>query len=276
LRWPGIALYRRLVNQCAAVIVHTATARDAICGTLGVAESKVTIVPHPGTPPSAASGPTPDELRARHGLGTLPVLLAFGFVHVDKGLDDLVAALGRLASAHDLPEVRLVVAGAVRPRVGLFRFFELRDRLYLARVRRMSRRLPGHTMVETGYVPDADVVGWFQAATAVVLPYRRNIDTSGPCSIAHALGTPVLASTTGGLREQCADSPWTFPPRDTRRLATVIARFLDAPLAAQAPVTGGTSAAEIEQVTAATMRVYQAATSAHVALTGSGRSRDAT
>src|SRR5437763_12579235 len=38
---------------------------------------------------------------------------SFGFIHVDKGLDDLVVALARLPR-----DVRLAVAGQVRPRSG--------------------------------------------------------------------------------------------------------------------------------------------------------------
>lgn len=275
LRGVGRALYRKIVSCCERIIVHTASAKEVMCHALGVAESKVTIVPHPETPPPVfESGSAPDELRQRYLVGNLPVLLAFGFVHVDKGLDDLVAALGRLAQLRTLPEMRLVVAGAVRPRFGIFQLFELRDRLYFARIQRTIRRLlPDGLVIHTGYVPDEDVVGWFQAADAVVLPYRRSIDNSGVCSIARALGTPILASTASGLREQYGESPWTFPPHDPERMATVIADFFAAPHGERTVgVVEPASSAELERVAAATVRVYEAATGAGLPLTEAGKS----
>jgi glycosyltransferase involved in cell wall biosynthesis len=222
-----------------------------------VADAKVTVIPHPeARPPRVVS--TAADLRERFGLGEAEILLAFGFVHVDKGLDDLVRALRivRGPAGPSLDRVRLVIAGTVRPRQSVFRLFELRDRLHLARVLRMARRGGlADTIVRTGYVPEADVAGWFQAATAVVLPYRR-IEQSGVASLANAFGAPVLASTAGGLGEQYDGSPWRFAPCSPGELATVLARFLAAPPDERAPAGGRTTAADMESVVRATLGVY--------------------
>jgi glycosyltransferase involved in cell wall biosynthesis len=257
LRGPGRALYRKLAAQCDHVIVHTQSARASLVVQLGVPEAKVTVVRHPeARPPRMVS--TAADLRAHFGLDDAEVLLAFGFVHVDKGLDDLVRALRiiRRSGSPSLDRVRLVIAGTVRPRQGLFRAFELRDRLHLARVMRMARRAGlADTIVRTGYVPDADVAGWFQAAAAAVLPYRR-IEQSGVAGLANAFGVPVLASTAGGLGEQYAGSPWTFAPGSPGELATALARFLAAPPDERARTGGRTPAADMDSVVGATLGVY--------------------
>jgi glycosyltransferase involved in cell wall biosynthesis len=260
LRGPGRALYRKLAAQCDHVIVHTRSAFAAITGQVGVPEARVTVIPHPeAMPPRLVSSAA--QLRDHFGLGDAELLLAFGFIHVDKGLDDLVRALGmiRRSGTLSLDRVRLVIAGTVRPRQGLFRLFELRDRLHLARVMRMARRarLEG-AIVHTGYVPEGDVAGWFQAAAAVVLPYRRT-EQSGVAGLANAFGVPVLASTAGGLGEQYAASPWTFPPRSPAELAAVLSGFLTAPTGERAR-TGGTPAADMDSVIAATLGVYDVTT----------------
>ncbi len=258
LRGPGRALYRRLAAQCDHVIVHTRSARDTLTGQLGVPAAKVTVICHPeARPPRMVSSAA--DLRGHFGLGEAELLLAFGFVHVDKGLDDLIRALRiiRRSGSPSLDRVRLVIAGTVRPRQGLFRLFELRDRLHLARVLRMARRYGlADTIVRTGYVPEADVAGWFQAAAAVVLPYRRT-EESGVAGLANAFGVPVLASTAGGLGEQYQGSRWTFPPCSPGELATVLGRFLAAAPDERAPAGDRRPAADMESVVAATLGVYE-------------------
>jgi glycosyltransferase involved in cell wall biosynthesis len=261
---PGRALYRALSARCDRVIVHTRAAQAMLTGAIGLPGRQVTVIPHPRAKPPRA-GSTPPDLRARFGLGNAELLIAFGFVHVDKGLGDLVRALRMLrASGTPLEGVRLVIAGTVRPRTGLFRLFELRDRAHLAGVMRLARRggLDG-LIVRTGYVPEADIAGWFQAAAAIVLPYRRT-EGSGVAGIAATFAVPVLASTAGGLGEQYADGQWTFPPRAPRQLSHVLRRFLaTAPQRRGAPAAGLSPAAgpapSLGLVVAATLDAYREA-----------------
>jgi glycosyltransferase involved in cell wall biosynthesis len=260
LRGPGRALYRMLARQCDRVIVHTRIAHAALTGPVCVPEAKGNVIPHPeATPPRAVSAPA--DLRVRFGLGDAELLVAFGFVHVDKGLGDLVRALDSLrrSGACGLGGVRLVIAGTVRPRHGLFVLFGLRDRLHFARVLRMARHAKvRENIVLTGYVPEADVSGWFKAAAAVVLPYRRT-EQSGVAALANAFGVPVLASTAGGLGEQYGSSGWTFPPRDPKELADVLGRFLTMPPSERAVNVNRRSAADIDSVVEATIDLYEAA-----------------
>jgi glycosyltransferase involved in cell wall biosynthesis len=220
LRAPGRALYRRAAALADHVVVHTGNALDELRGPVGATAAAAAVIPHPRTelPPAVRSAA---QLRATHGLGGDRVLLAFGFIDVDKGLDDLVRAFALLP---DRAGVRLAVAGAVRARHGVFRVFELRDRLHLRRVRALVAKLGVEGSVTfAGYVPGGDVRGWFELAAAAVLPYRR-IEQSGVANLAASAGTPVLASTAGEL-----GALRTFPPRDPVALAGVLHSFLRAP-----------------------------------------------
>src|SRR5439155_6166411 len=163
LRAAGRAIYRRVAGLADRVVVHTEQSRAALTGPVGAAVEPV-VVAHPRRelPTATASA---SELRARHGLGAGTVLLSFGFIHVDKGLDDLVDALARLGRR----DVRLAVAGTVRRRQGVFRVFELRDRAHLRRVRRLIRRCGlDDRVVFAGYVPEGEVRAWFELAAAAV------------------------------------------------------------------------------------------------------------
>jgi glycosyltransferase involved in cell wall biosynthesis len=256
----GPALHAYIASRCDRVIVHTSTALNDVTVRLGVPVDKVSLIPHPTCLPPAATS-SPDDLRARFGLGDARILLAFGFIHVDKGLDDLVRALSILGRTQaGAPEdVRLVVAGAVRSRRGLFRPFEVRDRIHLLRVISFARRHGlADRLVLTGYVPAGDVATWFNLAEAVVLPYRR-IEQSGVASMALALDAPVLASAVGGLAEQFADSQWSFPPRAPARLAETLERFLATSRSAQSQAASlRRTDDDLTSVVARTLELYHA------------------
>jgi glycosyltransferase involved in cell wall biosynthesis len=225
LRFAGRALYRRLADWGDVAIVHTRAAHDALTGAIGFDPERTALIPHPRRElPRAEISDA--ALRDRHGLRGTRVLLALGFVHVDKGLPDLIGALDLLArdSAHD--DVRLVVAGDVRSRSAAFKPFEWRDRAHLLLIRRMIRRAGlEDRVVFTGYVPDGQMRPWLNVAEAAVLPYRR-IEQSGIASLAASAGTPVLASEVGGLGREFSGERWQYPARDSERLAAVLSDFL--------------------------------------------------
>ena len=262
LRNPGRVLYRSLVTRCDHVIVHTNAARSTLTQQLDVPAGKVSVIPYTATPaPRGVS--TPADLRDRYGLGDAELLISFGFVHVDKGLDDLIRCL-RIVRRSDstlLENVRVVIAGTVRPRRGLFRVFELRDWLHLWRVLQMARwaRLR-HLIVVTGYVPDADVAGWFGAAAGIVLPYKRT-EQSGVAALANAGGAPVLASTAGGLGEQYEGSEWLFPPQSPEEFAKVLTRFLCSPASQRAGATAESTRADVHSALETTLSLYHSAIS---------------
>jgi glycosyltransferase involved in cell wall biosynthesis len=251
LRGPGRMLYRRAAALADRVVVHTASALDELRGPVGAKQPAADVIAHPRTelPPAERSAA---ELRAAHGLGGDRVLLAFGFIDVDKGLDDLVRAFALLRERQG---VRLAVAGAVRSRHGVFRVFELRDRLHLRRVRALVAELGLERSVTfAGYVPSGDMRGWFDLAAAAVLPYRR-IEQSGVANLAASAGTPVLASTAGEL-----GALHTFPPRDPIALARTLHGFLRAPAPQPDPAASGS---DLPAIVDRTLDLYASREPAH-------------
>lgn len=229
LHGPGRALYRRIARLSDRLVVHTQGAWDTLAGPLAVDTGRAEVIPHFSAPPPEPVS-TAEELRARFGLGGARLLLAFGYIHVDKGLDDLVRALVlmRRRDAGALRDVRLVVAGTVRPRSGPFRVFEARDRMHLAKVRRLAvRGGVADRLLFTGFVQEEDIAAWFDAAETVVLPYRK-AEQSGVANLARAYGVPVVATTAGGLGELFGGSPCAVPPRSPERLADALGALLAA------------------------------------------------
>lgn len=222
----GRAVYRRLARWADVVIVHTEAAARSLEG-LGIEPGKIRRIPHPRLPVPVSTCSAAD-LRARYRLRNCRILLAFGFLHVDKGLTDLVLALHHLRTTHPevTSDVRVVIAGGVRRRRRAFRLLEARDHWHALSLRRLMRRLwLNDRVVMTGYVPAGEVAGWFGAAEAVVLPYRR-VEQSGVAARAASMGTPLLCSTVGGLAEHPEDVAGQFPPRQPQAMAEVLLRFL--------------------------------------------------
>jgi glycosyltransferase involved in cell wall biosynthesis len=234
----GRMLYRHLGRRASVSIVHTRAAADLLANLLDGGRGRVELVDHPvrelqlGTraedaAPIEPAGPDADALRARHALGDRRVLLAFGFIHVHKGLDVTVKALARLRATEPdaLRRVVLVVAGDVRRREGIFRLFELADRVHLRRARFdiLWYGLRNHVRF-TGFVPSSDVQGWFETADVVVLPYVKT-EQSGVANLAIAYGRPVIASNVGGLAELFQDTGVMCRPGNADDLARAIARM---------------------------------------------------
>ncbi|HLI61616.1 MAG TPA: glycosyltransferase [Solirubrobacteraceae bacterium] len=218
----GRRAYRALAARADRVIVHTEPARTAYVRHLPEGPS-VEVVAHPRArlPPSPVSV---EQLRRRHGLSSERIVLSFGFIHVDKGLDDLLHATARLERERALDDVRVVLAGEVRRREGVQRPFELRDRRYLRRLKAIvAQERIGHRVHFTGYVPASEVRAWFEAASLAVLPYRR-IEQSGAGSLASGAGTPLLTTTVGELAQMSTLQP--VPPEDPDALADGLRRAL--------------------------------------------------
>jgi glycosyltransferase involved in cell wall biosynthesis len=221
-------LYYRAVSARADVVhVHTDRARAVLVERLGVDDARVLVMPHPvyDLPLGTMTGA---QLRARHGLTDSTVLLLFGFVHTEKGLRELVEGLEVLVARDGgvREQIRLVVAGDVRPRPPAFGRFEQADRDYLEAVRaRTDHGCLAGLVVYTGHVPEAEVAGWFEAADVAVLPYTHS-EQSGVANLAIAAGVPVLASCTGGLGELFAGALPTFAALDPDSIADGLAACL--------------------------------------------------
>ncbi len=247
--WLGRLVYRRIGATASCVMVHTHGAAETLSSLCP--RTKVRVLPYPMAP-APMEGTSEAELRRRFNLVQRDVLLMFGFIHPHKGLDDLVVAFStaRRRRYQGLDRLALVVAGEVRRRSGVFRLMEIPDRLHLARVKTLVRRLGlENSTVFTGYVVDRDICAWFQAAHAVVLPYRRT-EQSGVLSLARTFAVPILTSDAGGLGEEC-DGMWTFPAGNREALARLLSR-LDVERPARASATW-----DLSSFAAATEAIYR-------------------
>ncbi|MHB1389999.1 MAG: glycosyltransferase family 4 protein [Thermoleophilia bacterium] len=201
------------------IVVHTESGRGFLRDGLNVAADRIAVIPHGDYGFFLTDeGLTRETARQRLGLEADRFwFLFFGRVDPHKGLDAAIRALALMKPVRDNQEAGaatgvlpgLIVAG--KPETGDMQTYEqLIDDLNLRdRVRLFTRHVP---------VPDIQL--FFQAADAVVLPYRES-STSGILYLAMGFRKPVVACAVGGLQDTVIDGVTGIlvPPGDDAALA---------------------------------------------------------
>ena len=221
------ALYRWLGMKCDRLYVHTQVSLRTLIDECGVIPDKVRMIPH-GTSDFPV-GFTSHEAERAYDLQGREVVVFFGFITVDKGIEDLVAAIHLVVTRNPIAREGLcvLIAGEVRRRRGVAKVFEWRDRRYWRHIVREINRLGlAATIRAVGYVPDELVAPLLARARMVVMPYR-SAEQSGVLNMAIAAGTPVVATSVGGLNEALADVGNLVPPCDPHALADAIVTLLE-------------------------------------------------
>ena len=151
--------------------------------------------------------------RAELGLDDRPVVMFLGTPRGYKGVDDLVAAVGRLRG-----EAVLVIVGARPESVA-------------------ARQWARHPFVKVvGEIPFDDVPRYLMAADIVAVPQRDTSDTVGqlPAKLfdAMALARPIVATAVSMIPEVLHECGVVVGPGDIDALAAGIRRLLADPAAA--------------------------------------------
>lgn len=223
--WLLTRLQAMAVRQSDRVIILSESLRDTLVA-MGWPADAVDVIPH---------GEFSYYRRyARHGKEEAAVannsnkLLFFGRIREYKGLDVLLRAFPLVLK--EVPDAQLQIVGSGD----------------LAPYRRLLENLP-QVQVVNRWVDDDEVAKFFAGASLVVVPYIE-ASQSGVIPIAYSMGVPVVASATGGLREQVEDgaSGFLVPPGDHVALAKRCVELLRDPGLRARLAEGGRRMAEVK------------------------------
>ncbi len=213
----------RCIVECHNVFPHESTPFDRLLLKFGLRradafithsrEEEADLLPLvPGKRISVASLPTPGEFfggtnHARDGR----TILFFGKVRKYKGLDVLLAAMPKVLSQIDC---QLLIVGE---------FYDSIER-YRELIHKLELEQDVH--IDSRYVPNEEVVGIFDRADVLVLPYL-SATQSAVAQIALRNGLPLIASRTGGLSEVVIENVngLLFPPGNANALADKIISY---------------------------------------------------
>lgn len=225
-RWAFDWLYHRALYALPQrIIVHSEGDRAKIMRLFGVKDARIGIAPL-GDYLFFTGDTAPDRAAARRRLGLeedAQVILFFGVLRPNKGLQHLIDAFGILAPA--LPRSRLLIASAVRRGVA---GFEAHD----AAIDRLGIR--GQVVLQLDYIPNEDLPVYFAACDVVALPYL-SAHNSGVIQVAYAFARPVVGTDVGSFRQVIEEGATGFvvPPGDATALAAALRRVLADPDAAR-------------------------------------------
>ena len=224
--WSGLierkphvrAFHRRLGAAADRILVHQPTCRDTLVAH-GVPADRVALVPH-GTDRLAGDGA---RIRARHDIPPqAPLLLFFGFVHVQKNVHTLLKALPSILAR--VPEARLLVAGSIAGGTWYNRAYAW----YLDRLVR-AHGLAGRVTLTRRFVDAADVADTYAAADVVLLPHQQGYGSaSGVLHQAIGAGKPLLCSDVPKFEElkDAVGRELLVPATDARAWAERSVRLL--------------------------------------------------
>ncbi|MBC6448933.1 glycosyltransferase family 4 protein [Actinokineospora xionganensis] len=208
-----------LANRSDALITCSSAMRAEVSHLFEVDPETITVI-HNGIEPRSWRVPPAAirEARVSHSPANAPLLLFFGRLEWEKGVQDLIGALPRIRRTH--PGTRLVVAGRGT---------------YAKQLEELARKLRVRRAIDfAGHMSDRELGSTLAAADAVVLPSRY--EPFGIVALeAAAAGAPLVSSTAGGLGEVVVDGETglSFTPGDMDGIATAVRRVLDDPASAK-------------------------------------------
>ena len=217
------AVIEALARRASTLIVMAEKGREILARVHGIAHDRIAIVPHgvPDRPhlPAAAMKPRFDFDGRR-------VLLTFGLLSPNKGIETLIRALPAIVAAH--PDTLYVVLGATHPHLVAREGEAYRDSL-VALAEELG--VAGAVRFVDGFLDQDRLLDYIQASDIYVTPYLNETQiTSGTLAYAVALGKPVVSTPYWHAAELLGDGLGVLVPfGDSRRFAEEIITLLDSP-----------------------------------------------
>jgi glycosyltransferase involved in cell wall biosynthesis len=216
------------IAKSAPLVVMSRVAADLLARRYDVSGARVHVIPH-GIPDMAPRNQ--DVLKAGFGIAGHRMLLTFGLLGPNKGIETVIRALPAAIAA--CPELVYFVVGATHPAV-----LRQHGEAYRTTLEREAERLGvrDHVVFRDQYVTTDELCRYLQAADMFVSPYLNEAQvTSGALSYAMGAGAAVISTPYWHARELLGEGRGrVFPFGDSASLAREIISLTAAPAELQA------------------------------------------
>ena len=215
------AVFERLLARVDHLVVMASHGAEILRRVYGLADDRFTIIPH-GVPDRPLRDP--ENFKTRFGWQGHRVLMTFGLLAPDKGIQHMIEAMPAIVEAH--PDVLYAVVGATHPNLVRQEGERYRESLV---ARAVELGVADHLRFIDAFVEQEELLDMLQASDVYITPYLNMAQvTSGTLSYAVAVGKPVVSTPYMHARELLADDHGVIvEPAQPAALAQAVAGLLD-------------------------------------------------
>ena len=217
------AATREVVAHSDMIAVMSRVAREILVERYGVPQEKVALIYH-GVPDVPLAGS--DEAKRSLGLDGRFVVLTFGLLSQNKGIETVIEALPPVVAEH--PDLLYVVLGATHPEVKKHEGERYRESL-----QRKARELAlqEHVQFVDAFVDLGTLLRYIAACDVYITPYlHREQVVSGTLSYALAAGKAIISTPYWYAEELLAGGRGILVPfRDPKALSEVMLSLIGDP-----------------------------------------------
>jgi glycosyltransferase involved in cell wall biosynthesis len=209
-----------VIHLSARMAVMTERGRSLLREVYGVADERIDVIPH-GIPDMEFVDPS--FHKDRFGLEGAQVLLTFGLLSPNKGIEHVIRGLPEVVAQH--PRAVYVLLGATHPHLVRDQGERYREGLVALAA---DLGMQEHVVFHDRYVDMPDLLAFLGAADIYVTPYlTQDQITSGTLAYAFGCGKAVLSTPYWHAEELLADGRGVLVPfHDSAAIASGICGLL--------------------------------------------------
>ena len=216
------AVLQEIGKMAQKIVVMSQKAIEFLVDIYDVPREKIALIEH-GVPDIKFS---PAKSKEEFKLGSKKVLLTFGFIGRNKGIETVINALPDVIQRH--PDVVYIILGKTHPNV--LRHSGEEYRIFLMRLVK-NLQLENHVLFLNQFIDVQDLFKYLAATDIYITPYLNESQiTSGTLSYAVGVGAAVLSTPYWHAAELLADGRGRlFDFGNSRQLSSTINELLDHP-----------------------------------------------
>src|SRR4030043_1243845 len=216
------AVLVEICKMASKIVVMSHKAIEFLTTIYNVDKRKIEYIEH-GVPDIQFSK---SQSKKEFHLENKKVLLTFGFIGRNKGIETVIKALPKVVEKH--PDVIYIVLGKTHPNI--LRHSGEEYRIFLMRLVK-SLQLEKHVMFLNEFIDEQDLFKYLSASDIYITPYLSEAQiTSGTLSYAVGVGSAVISTPYWHAAELLAEGRGRlFNFNDSNNLTFTITELLDKP-----------------------------------------------
>lgn len=217
------SIIKEIANTSSKIVVMSQKAVGFLEDIYDVQSEKIQVIEH-GVPDLEA--PLINPVNKLPELKNKKVLLTFGLLSRNKGLETVVKALPEIVKKH--PDVVYVVLGNTHP--GVVKNSGEEYRIYLKQLAE-DLGVAKHLVFLNRFVEEEELINYLTAATIYITPYFNEAQiTSGTLSYALGAGAAIVSTPYWHAQELLSNNKGClYDFKDDHALASVVNELLDHP-----------------------------------------------